>query len=95
MMLGEWGNELDPNDLLEMYVTKIGVGTIKSNDVLHNDGDDKLPKNVMSDYDPETTIMTFSFDRGYEESELPKYFIEGTGIVMGESNCELIYEDDK
>ena len=95
-MLGEWANELDPNDLLEMYVTKVGVGSIVDAESLTSDCDDELPKNKMTDYNQDTTIMTFMFDRGYGENELPKYFTKGgNGIMLGKSNCELIYEDNK
>jgi hypothetical protein len=91
MMLGEWANELDPNDLLELFVTKVGVGTVGAGLVAGSD--DELPNNKMTDYDPNTTIMTFMFDRGYDEDELPEYFIkDSNGIVTGESNCELIYD---
>ena len=95
MLLGEWANELDPNDLLEMFVTKVGVGSVKDADSLITDCDDELPSNKMSDYNPDTTMMTFMFDRGYWGSELPEYFVDSKGIIEGESNCELIYEDDK
>jgi len=92
MMLGDWANELDPKELLELHTTKLGVGSIKQVGIL-SDSENELPNNKMTNYDPKTTIMTFSFDEGYEENELPKYFIKGSvGIIKGESNCELIYE---
>jgi hypothetical protein len=93
MMLGDWANELDPKELLELYTTKLGVGSVKDGGIL-SDSEDELPINRMTDYDPKTTIMTFKFDEGYEENELPKYFIKGcVGVITGESNCELIYEE--
>lgn len=92
MMLGDWVNDLDPNDLLEIFVTKAGVGTVRNNNKILDGGVDDLPSNRMYDYDPKTTIMTFRFDEGYQENELPKYFVDSKGIIEGESNCELIYE---
>ena len=90
MMLGEWANNLDPNDLLEMYVTKIGVGSIRDSKSLSSDCDDELPKNKMSNYNPDTTVMTFMFDEGHDETQLPEYFLKDGG-----ENCKLIYEHDK
>jgi hypothetical protein len=96
MMLGEWANELDPNDLLEMYATKIGIGNVKGDERLKSNCEDELPNNKMTNYEPKTTIMTFMFNKGYNENELPEYFTKGSnGIIMGESNCELIYEDER
>ena len=93
MMLGEWVNELENHmEILDFHATKLGVGNIKSNK-LNKNGENTLPENIMFDYDPITTIMSFRFNKPYNKEELPEYFIEGSnGIIIGESNCELIYE---
>lgn len=94
MMLGQWANELDGIDLLDMYATEMGVGNIASDERLKSKGGMvPLPPNKMSDYDRGTTIMTFKFDRPHEKSELPHYFTkDANGIIMGESNIELILQ---
>ena len=81
MLLGEWANSIPPIDLLETSATGV-----------EGDALDILPTNIMVNYDPETTIMTFRFDNPILKEELSKSFIEGSGIILrGESNVELIY----
>jgi hypothetical protein len=101
MMMGESTNEWPEEDILTCSCKGWGTatigdvdeggtsGTIKKNDMESYD----FPENIMCDYDRETTIMTFRFEDGVIAfDELPTILQNSKGIIMGESNLELVYE---
>ncbi len=84
-MVAEPGTDMD----LNFVSTKIGNMKILKSETIQY-GDEKLNAKC-TDYDKQTGIMTFMFDKPKHEMELPEIFIDNAnGIIKGESNCELI-----
>lgn len=95
VMLGQAFNKKTDEVVKQYFAKGMGGATLLKREVIFNkEGLTMLPENNIVEYNRNTTIATFHFHEPHHEMALPEDFIEkAQGIIIGQSNCELIYTE--